>query len=253
MPLTDVLNVIRVKFTRGQEVKFISHLDLMKVFERALRRSHLPVAYSSGFNPHPGMVFGLPLSVGVTSSAEYADFELAQKLPPREFMERLNEQLPKGLEITAACRRAQRENIMASIVRAKYDIAVIPEGDTTSAVPDEHAVPGGFAAVMSQGVKELLDKPVIMMQKYTKSGMKDVDIRPMIYGLQVGQAAPGAAVIHALLSAGSALNLKPELLITALKDGSGLGFKIAGINRVGLYIEKNGMILDPIAACAESL
>src|SRR5690242_15350351 len=67
---------IRTKFRRSDEVKFISHLDLMKVFERAIRRARLPIAYSQGFNPHPGMVFGLPLSVGVTSDAEYGDFEI---------------------------------------------------------------------------------------------------------------------------------------------------------------------------------
>jgi radical SAM-linked protein len=60
---------IRVKFERSQEVKFISHLDMMKAFERALRRAGLPIGYSKGFNPHPLMVFGLPLSVGMTSQA----------------------------------------------------------------------------------------------------------------------------------------------------------------------------------------
>ena len=85
---------LRVKFIRGEEIKFISHLDLMRVFERALRRSEIPVAYSKGFNPHPQMVFGLPLSVGVTSQCEYADFKIEDNIEPNEFIQRLNDNLP---------------------------------------------------------------------------------------------------------------------------------------------------------------
>ena len=93
---------IRIKFIRGEEVKFISHLDLMKVFERASRRANIPIAYSQGFNPHAHLIFGLPLSVGVTSQAEYADIELTEELDPENFMLGLNKQLPKGLIIVAA-------------------------------------------------------------------------------------------------------------------------------------------------------
>ena len=70
---------LRVKFTRGEEVKYISHLDMLKVFERALRRANIPIAYNKGFNPRPQIVFGLPLSVGVTSESEYADLEIYEK------------------------------------------------------------------------------------------------------------------------------------------------------------------------------
>jgi radical SAM-linked protein len=116
------MNSIRVRFVRGNEVKFISHLDLMKVFERALRRSRLPIAYSQGFNPHPQMVFGLPLSVGVTSSCEYADFELSYELAAEDFTARLNMQLPKGLHITRAGQIGTKNNIMKSVAAAAYNV-----------------------------------------------------------------------------------------------------------------------------------
>ena len=107
------MSSVRVKFFRGEEVKFISHLDLMKMYERALRRSGVPIAYSQGFNPHPQMVFGLPLSVGVTSESEYADFELEGNMDPGEFMQRLNGSLPEGIRIVDAAVKKAGSNIMA--------------------------------------------------------------------------------------------------------------------------------------------
>ncbi len=118
---------IRAKFTRGEKVRFISHLDILRVFERALRRARLPVRYSEGYNPRPAIVFGLPLPVGVTSEAEYADFELTQKIMPREFLKALSMQLPDGLKLVAAAVRKGKENIMASVEAALYDTVLISQ------------------------------------------------------------------------------------------------------------------------------
>jgi len=241
-----VLNSIRVKFIRGEEVKFISHLDLMKAFERALRRSGIPVAYSQGFNPHPVMVFGLPLSVGVTSEAEYADFDLAEAVEPDEFVERLNAQLPPGLKIVDARKRQRKENIMASVVMASYDVLVSVDGKWGI---DE----------MAASIEQLMQKPVIMAKKETKSGVKDVDIKPMIRRLEV-KAAEELADEHCgcqrlyhlfmLLSAGSKSNLKPELLLGALNDLTGLGLKIRKVHRTGLFVGKEEKVVDPLDACS---
>ena len=119
-----VLINIRAKFTRGEEVKYISHLDMMKMFERALRRSGLPVYYSQGFNPHPQIVFGLPLSVGVTSEAEYVDIVFSEDVEPRQFVEDLNRQLPDGLKILEANVKTSKSNIMATITKASYEVLV---------------------------------------------------------------------------------------------------------------------------------
>ncbi len=143
----------------------------MKAFERALRRSALPMAYSQGFNPHPLMVFGLPLSVGVTSEAEYADFELLEKVNPREFAERLNMQLPRGLKVTAAAEKLTRNNIMATVSMASYAVLVGSPRDTD-------------LSSVRKNIKELLAKSEIMVQKETKKGLKEVNIRPMIHRLE---------------------------------------------------------------------
>jgi len=240
-----VLNSLRVKFIRGEEVKYISHLDLTKVFERALRRSGIPVSYSQGFNPHPGMVFGLPLSVGVTSEAEYADFDLDKAIAPDEFIKRLNDQLPKGLRLVDAKQKKTKTNIMASVARASYDVLISCAKDTSL---DE----------LRTHIEHFMKRQEIIVEKKAKKGNKDIDIRPMIHKIDVSSANVAVGECSAnenlfrismLLSAGSKSNLKPELMLTALSDMAEKRIKIKRIHRTGLLVEKEGKILDPIDAC----
>ncbi|NTV91242.1 MAG: DUF2344 domain-containing protein [Clostridiales bacterium] len=241
------MNSIRLKFSRGENVQFISHLDMMKAFERALRRGGLPVAYSKGFNPHPQMVFGLPLSVGVTSEAEYADFDLAEgtdmeKFGPEAFAKGLNKVLPEGLRITAAARKTAGGNIMASIAGAGYSVELYLREALTLAEAEERLV-----AFMS--------RDTIIVKKEGKGGIKDMDIKPMIrkiklLELQERPAAykefPSAFVLEALLNAGSASNLKPELLVSAISEYAGIPAAAVRIHRERLYVEKAGELADPM-------
>lgn len=93
---------IRVKYRKGEEVKYLSHKDLMRAFQRAIRRAALPIAYSQGFNPHMRISWGNALKVGATSEEEFAELQFERWLKPHELKERLNNQLPKGLEILDA-------------------------------------------------------------------------------------------------------------------------------------------------------
>lgn len=93
---------IRVKYCKGEEVKFISHRDLMRVFQRAIRRAGLPIAYSQGFNPHMKISWGDALKLGKTSDQEHAVLQFENWIKPQELIQRLNRQLPKGIEILDA-------------------------------------------------------------------------------------------------------------------------------------------------------
>jgi radical SAM-linked protein len=90
---------LRLKFSRGEELKFLSHLDLMRLWERAIRRAGLPLAYSEGFSPHPQIALAAPLSVGVTSQAELMDVVLSRWIPPQSFTAQIEQQLPPGIEL----------------------------------------------------------------------------------------------------------------------------------------------------------
>ena len=90
---------LRIKFSRGDEIKFISHLDITRLWERALRRSGIPLAYSQGFSPHPQMALAAPLSVGMTSEAELMDITCTRNVTPQWLTDMVNHQLPPGIRV----------------------------------------------------------------------------------------------------------------------------------------------------------
>jgi radical SAM-linked protein len=93
---------IKIKYKKDEEVKFLSHKELMRSIQRAVRRAGLPIAYSQGFNPHMKISWGNALKVGATSENEYAELQIDGWLKPFELMDRLNKELPLGLAILDA-------------------------------------------------------------------------------------------------------------------------------------------------------
>jgi radical SAM-linked protein len=93
---------IRIKYTKGEPLKFLSHKDLMRAVQRAIRRADLPITFSQGFNPHMKISWGQALKVGQTSSGEHAELQFDKWINPREIMQRLNKELPSGLEVLEA-------------------------------------------------------------------------------------------------------------------------------------------------------
>ncbi|WP_010251644.1 TIGR03936 family radical SAM-associated protein [Acetivibrio cellulolyticus] len=263
---------IRARFIRGEEVKYISHLDMMKMFERALRRSRIPIYYSQGFNPHPQIVFGLPLSVGVTSDAEYVDFELSDDMEPKQFVEALNKQMPEGLKLTEAKVRTTKSNIMASISKATYEVLV-----TIAQNPEIEEV--------RENILTFLENKEIFIKKESKGKVRNVDIRPMIHKFSaqnIGnkeisteatkdvQDSTNIALLEyidklngfndllinkevnvyygfsLLLSAGSMANLKPEFVLQSFGEAAGLDLNVLKVHRSGLFIDKGDKILNPL-------
>jgi radical SAM-linked protein len=264
------LSDLRIKFVRGEEVKFISHLDLMKVFERASRRANIPIAFSQGFNPHAHLIFGLPLSVGVTSQSEYADIELTEVLEPESFVNKLNNELPKGLIVLDAKARQSKNNIMASIGAAAYEILI--------SAPKEIEIKD-----FQDRIKEFLNEPEIVVKKESKKGIKELDIKPMIERLEIRNMNDDSSesevnvflqnyikaqseatllppsydlgniyCLSALLSAGSVANLKPELLFTAINGFMKESLKLVKIHRSGLFVNIGGALMDPLETSALS-
>ncbi len=162
---------IRARYMRGEELKFISHLDLARTFERALNRGEIPAAYSEGFHPHPKISIAAPLAVGVTSEDEYADFDLSRDMSAEEFRERMNRSLPSGLSILDAKKvDVGGESLMSGIARADYVVSfVLASGEER----------------LRDFVEKALLADKLMIEKDTNKGAKLVDIRPLIYGLEV--------------------------------------------------------------------
>ncbi|MDD3115660.1 MAG: TIGR03936 family radical SAM-associated protein [Anaerovibrio sp.] len=127
----------RAEITKGEEIRYISHLDYAGVMERAIRRAKLPAAYSEGFNPHIKIAFASALSLGVVSEAEYMDFELTKPLCQPEVFEKLSRALPPGVKLLRLkqvwepqpCRGKKHKALMAEVEEAEYELYLPFLGD----------------------------------------------------------------------------------------------------------------------------
>lgn len=132
----------RAQLTKGDEIRYISHLDYAGVMERAIRRAKLPAAYTEGFNPHLKMSFASPLSLGVTSDAEYMDFELTKPLCQPEIFDKLSGALPPGIRLIKLkpvkepkpCEGKKHKALMAEVEQGIYEVAAPLTGDWDAAV-----------------------------------------------------------------------------------------------------------------------
>lgn len=119
------LYTYRAAITKGEAIRYISHLDYADMMQRAICRAKLPAAYSEGFNPHLKIAFASALAVGVTSEAEYMDFELTQAIPPEEVGSRLRQELPAGVELRRLRLLTGRPKaLMAQVDQADYEITL---------------------------------------------------------------------------------------------------------------------------------
>src|SRR4030043_1707382 len=116
---------LRIRFNRGEELKYISHLDIMRLWQRALNRAGIALAYSEGFNPHPRMSLAAPLALGITSDAELMDIVLEKFVSPHSFTAAVGRQLPRGIALDGVYNTALTMPSLQSQVRqAEYTVAI---------------------------------------------------------------------------------------------------------------------------------
>ena len=204
---------IRIKFRKTGIMKFIGHLDVMRYFQKAIRRADVEICYSGGFSPHQIMSFAAPLGVGITSNGEYVDIEVHSTGTTAEMLERLNAVMAEGFEIaeykllpdTAA-------NAMSSVAAADYTLTFRPGYE-----PEEESAEEWFKKLTA-----FFDQPQVMVLKKTKKGEKEMDLKPLIYDLGVIAGNDAAqAQLFMKISTGSASNIKPELLLDSYYEALG--------------------------------
>lgn len=224
----------RIEFSKGQEVRFISHLELMRAFQRAMRRAQLPLAFSEGFNPQPRMSFASPLAVGVTSAKEYLDVELKEDLTAEQVQELLAQNLPPGLKVSRCAKVSLKSPALMSLVAAAdYEVRVPLQEDID-------AVESRF--------KELLNRRSIVIKKEGKKGLTEKELRPGIYSLEYKGKEDGWIKFTMRLKTGSQGNIRPDEVLLALKEIGGLPLEmeLAVIHRTGLYVDLKGRLVSPM-------
>lgn len=187
---------IRVRFAKEGDLRFISHLDLMRAFERALRRSGLPLQMSEGFNPRPRMSFPAPLGVGIEGSDEAMEFELARDVAVRDVNERLGRALPPGLELKSV--ESLPPGKPTQVSEMAFVVAPAIPGD-----PEAHIEP--------EQAHELMGRTEIPVERMRKGRRKTVDIRPFLLALDAS-----GGVLTLRVKAGPSGSTRPEEILGAM-------------------------------------
>ena len=204
---------VRIQFTKHGAMKFIGHLDTMRYFQRAIRRSGIDIAYSGGFSPHPIMTFAHPLGVGIESDSEIMDIETNTLDMPGEMsldeprstnrermIDALSAQMSEGFSIRDMRLLPDKaENAMASVAAAAYSVRI----------PDEFL----DAADLAEAVKLIDEAEELMVIKKTKKSEMSLDIKPRIYDLSYNGNR-----VRMCVDASSAGNIKPDLVVSAMYD-----------------------------------
>ncbi len=207
---------VRLWFTKKGTIKFISHLDLNRFMQRALKRAKLPLWHTEGFNPHPYVTFALPLSLGQESDCEVLDFRLVSPMPFEEIKQRMQSVFPVGMEVIQVGTPVKKAK---EIAYAGYDIELC-----------------GLASLQNT-VADFLCRDSITVTKRTKKGGESVvDLAPHLKDVSV-HSADGSLYIHVKMPSGSSLNLNPSLLMGALQEELKMEQLPLRILRTGIYTE----------------
>ncbi|GAB6149216.1 TIGR03936 family radical SAM-associated protein [Clostridium novyi] len=211
-----------IKYTKGDEIKYVAHLDLMRTIQRILRRSELPVEYSKGFNPHIILSIAQPLSVGVASKGEYMDVEFKEEVDEKVIKDTLNNNTPIGIEILDVKKAKEKLGekktppSMAAVKAADYKIVL-------KCVDQD---------IVEEGLKSLLSLDEWKIMKKTKKGEKEVNIRALIKNIDF-EIKENKLYINTLVSCGSVDNLSAQIMSDYIKE------HVDGIDKEAfVYIER---------------
>lgn len=189
---------IRIKYAKTGVLRYIGHLDVMRYYQKAIRRAELDVAYSQGYSPHQLITFAAPLGLGVTSEGEYFDAEMNSVSSSEDMVNRLNAQMADGMKVI---------DIVALREGAKTAMAVVAGSDYLISFREGYVEPSLFLS----NVKAFYEQEKIEVMKVTKTRETLMDIKPFIYAMDIRDSQ-----IYMLLSTGSVDNIKPELVMESM-------------------------------------
>lgn len=199
---------LRIKYTKTGVLRFIGHLDIMRLFQKAIRRAKLDVAYSKGFSPHQIISFAAPMPLGMTSEGEYFDGDFESVSSTEDMMARLNATMPEGVRVL---------DIVKLDENAKPSMSVVSASDYYIYKNEE--CENDYIDKLMAGLEGFMAQEAIEIMKKTKTKEEMSDIKPGIYKLERRDEG-----IYMLLASGSVLNLKPELVVEALCKYLGLEY-----------------------------
>jgi len=160
---------LRLRYAKRGPLRFTSHRDIARAFERALRRAGVPMAYSQGFTPHPKISWIGASPTGVASEAEYVEIQVVERVDPVRLVTRLDAVLPPGLDLLEAVPAAGQGSLTERIEASRWRIEL----------------PGVSREQLQDAVDRLLAVEEVQVERLTKQGMRNIDVRPAIVGAEV--------------------------------------------------------------------
>lgn len=223
---------VRIRFAKTGNMRYIGHLDVMRYFQKAIKRAGIDIAYTEGFSPHPKMSFALPLGVGVTSRGEYLDIEVNSLMKSKEAIDALNSTMTEGFSVSGfVLLPDDSKKGMTLVGGADYVISINDESDFS---PDAKIWEGFETEFYKKSEK-------IETVKTGKHGGTFMDIKPLIHSFKsiYCEENPRDSIIKLRLAAGSKNNLKPDLVLEEAFKHFELTF-----NRSDFYIERTELLTE---------
>ncbi|WP_092334503.1 TIGR03936 family radical SAM-associated protein [Desulfosporosinus hippei] len=226
---------LRIAYTKIEDARYIAHLDLTRVFERAIRRSGIHMSYSEGFNPRPKISFGFALAVGTEGEREYVDVELREDVDLGEVLARVQEQLPPGIRLLQG--RAMdpgAKSLMAVLNAASYRIRV----PMALPIQDER---------LQEAVGAWLGREHVTFSRYSKKGPTDKDIRPWVKHLE-GKIQGDEVLFDLEVEMGNSGSVRPEEVLASLRELENLPIELDELQviRTGVHVSYEGGKSSPI-------
>ncbi|MDO5037591.1 MAG: TIGR03936 family radical SAM-associated protein [Tissierellia bacterium] len=218
---------LRLEFSKLGPIKFISHLDTMRLFQRSLQRARVPLLYSQGYHPHPKMSIAIPLSLGMESESETMDIEVEDSYDHKKLKEDLNQSLPKGLRIQAVYKDFDPKSVFARVEEMDYELVFPQEA-------------GLSWEVLEEGLEKMKGAGALPVTRTRKKGKKKIqvqeDIKPLIVKVALDRTRP-EITLYGRFKAGEGGNLRPDRFLKALQDFSSQDFDsdLVQIKRLRAY------------------
>ncbi|OLN31874.1 TIGR03936 family radical SAM-associated protein [Desulfosporosinus sp. OL] len=231
---------LRIAYTKIEDARYIAHLDLTRVFERAIRRAGIHMSYTEGFNPRPKISFGFALAVGTEGEREYVDIDLQREMELGEVLGRIQEQLPPGIRLLqGSVLTLGAKPLMAVLNAASYRMRVL------MALPiDEQR--------LQEAVGAWLAREHVNYARYSKKGPTDKDIRPWVKRLE-GEIHGDEIVFELEVEMGNAGSVRPEEVLASLRELENLPLDLDAlhIKRTGVHVSYQGEKSSPMEQLAE--
>jgi len=231
---------LRIAYTKIEDARYIAHLDLTRVFERAVRRAGIAMSYTEGFNQRPKISFGFALAVGTEGEREYVDIDIQRELDLGEVLGQIQEQLPPGIRLLQGRALTQgAKPLMAVLNAASYKIR------TLAALPI-------LPERLQEAIDAWLSREHVVYSRFTKKGPTDKDIRPWVKRLE-GEIHGDEILFDLEVEMGNAGSVRPDEVLASLRELENLPLDMEEIHirRTGVHVSYQGTNSPPFEQLAE--